>query len=530
VGDIGSGYDRSMATVFGNGTILTMNPALPRADWLLVEGGTIAGVGLGKAPAAADSFDLEGACLLPGFQDAHVHPPKAGMAMNQCYLHEVEPSSYLDTIRDYVLDNPDEPWVLGGGWAMHDYPGGIALASVLDSVVADRPALLHGAQGHGAWVNSRALELAGIDSSTPDPADGRIERLPDGTPSGTLQEGAVDLVARLTPPVTVAALRAGIISAQRYLTGLGITAWQDAWVTDIDQQAYLEADLAGELRVTAIGALWWDRGRDLDQIDELIARSRDSSPRFRPRSVKLMVDGVCENGTAAMLQPYEHSHDRGISFIEREVLLQAVPRLMAAGLQPHFHAIGDRAIRDSLDAVQAGRPQDIATTRPHIAHIQVIDPADVPRFAQLGVAANAQTLWACNDGCMVDLTAPRLGARASLQYPFRSLIDSGAHFGMGSDWSVSTADPFAQMAVATTRRDSPSAEPFVPAEAISRLEALRGFTVGSAWINHREADSGTLEAGKRADLVVAGEDPLQAADLASVAVVATFIGGEQLSF
>jgi predicted amidohydrolase YtcJ len=502
-----------------------MNPALPRADWLVADGGMITGVGLGKAPSAAESYDLDGGCLLPGFQDAHVHPPKAGVVMNQCDLHDAEPADYLDIIRNYVRDNPDEPWVLGGGWAMHDYPGGIALAGVLDTVVADRPALLHGSEGHGAWVNTRALELARIDAATPDPVDGRIERLPDGSPSGTLQEGAVDLVERLAPPVTIEQLRAGIMSAQRYLTGLGITAWQDAWVTEPDQRAYLEADAAGELQATAIGALWWDRERGLEQIDELIARSRRDSPRFRPRAVKLMVDGVCENGTAAMLQPYAGSRDRGITFIDREILIEAVPRLMAAGLQPHFHAIGDRAIRDSLDAVEAGEPRHIAATRPHISHIQVIDPDDVPRFGAIGVAANAQAFWACNDGCMVELTVPRLGARANQQYPFRSLIDTGSRLVCGSDWAVSTADPFAQMAVATTRREEPNAAPFVPAQAISRVEALQGFTTGSAWINHREQESGTLESGKRADLVVASEDPLRAADLGAVFAVATFIDG-----
>lgn len=514
-----------MATVFTNGPIITLESSLPEADWLAVEGGQITGVGLGNPPTAADSYDLAGCCLLPGFQDAHVHPPIGGLAMNRCDLHEVDPGDYLDTISSYAASHPDEPWILGGGWAMHDFAGGIALAAVLDAVVPDRPVLLHGTEGHGAWANTKALRLGSIDSATPDPDDGRIERFADGAPNGTLQEGAVALVERVIPPVSITDLRDGITSARRYLTGLGITAWQDAWVTPEAQAAYLALDRAGELRATVVGALWWDRDRGIEQLDEIIERSRQGSSRFLPQAVKLMVDGVCENGTAAMLAPYSGSDDRGIQFIDREILLEAVPQIMAAGLQPHFHAIGDRAIRDSLDAVAAGDPGDVAATRPHIAHIQVIDPQDVPRFGQLGVTANAQALWACNDGCMLDLTAPRLGERTLLQYPFRSLIDGGAYFACGSDWSVSTADPFAQMAVATTRRDNSAAEPFVPEQAVTRAEALHAFTMGSARVNHRETESGSLTAGKVADMVVASENPLTAPDLAAVAAEATFISG-----
>jgi predicted amidohydrolase YtcJ len=281
-----------VATVFTNGPILTMESSLPMADWLVVDGGRITGVGLGDPPVAPDRYDLAGRCLLPGFQDAHVHPPIGGLAMNRCDIHEVEPAQYLDTIAAYAASHPNEEWILGGGWAMHDFPGGLALASVLDSVVPDRPVLLHGSEGHGAWANTRALQLAGIDATTLDPQDGRIERFDDGSPNGTLQEGAVALVERVVPPTKVAELQAGIVSAQRYLTSLGITGWQDAWVTEEVQEAYLAIDRAGELRGTVIGSLWWDRERGVEQIDDLIERSHNRSAQFSPRSVKLMVDGV----------------------------------------------------------------------------------------------------------------------------------------------------------------------------------------------------------------------------------------------
>lgn len=513
-----------MATLFWNGSIVTMEPG-PDPDWLIVDGGRISGVGFGVPPVTQERVDLDGRCLLPGFQDAHVHPPIGGVHMNRCDLHEVAPERYLETIGNYAAAHPELPWILGGGWSMQDFPGGIAEAALLDTLVPDRPALLIGSEGHGAWVNSAALRAAGIDETTPDPVDGRIERDSDGKPIGTLQEGAVSLVEAAAPPTTVDELVSGIVAAQRYLLSLGITGLQDAWVTPKAHQAYLEADAAGELKVAVVGALWWDRDRGLDQIDELVGRSREGSEHFAPRAVKLMVDGVCENGTAALLEPYETGEGTGIQFIEREILLEAVPRLMAAGLQPHFHAIGDRAIRDALDAVAAGDEDDARRTRPHIAHIQLIHPDDVPRFAALGVTANAQPLWACNDDCMMQLTAPRLGDRTKLQYPFRSLIDAGARLAGGSDWSVSTPDVFAQMAVATTRRHTDDSDPFVPEQAITRQEALQAFTLGSAWVNHREGESGSLSAGKRADMVIVDDHPIHAENLGGISVEATYVGG-----
>jgi predicted amidohydrolase YtcJ len=239
-----------------------------------------------------------------------------------------------------------------------------------------------------------------------------------------------------------------------------------------------------------------------------------------------MVDGVVENGTGAMCSPYVGSTDRGLTFLPSDLLADVVPALMAAGLQPHFHAIGDCAIRSALDAVALGDRGDVVRTRPHIAHIHVVDPVDVPRFAELGVAANAQALWACNDATMVDLTIPRLGVeRAGWQYPFRSLLDAGATLAAGSDWSVSTPDPFAQMAVAVTRRTSEAPEPLHPDQGLTVEEALTAFTVGSAWVNHDEDRAGTIAPGKAADLVVASDDPFHVHDLATVRVEATFVGG-----
>jgi predicted amidohydrolase YtcJ len=248
-----------------------------------------------------------------------------------------------------------------------------------------------------------------------------------------------------------------------------------------------------------------------------------------------MLDGVLENFTGAMLGPYLDGHGaptdrRGLDFIDPVALREIVTQVDALGFQPHFHAIGDRAVRNALDAVAAARrtngPSD---TRPHVAHIQVIHPDDVPRFAELDVAANAQPFWACHETQMDVLTIPFLGPeRSGWQYPFGSLRRAGARLAMGSDWSVSTADPLREMEVAVTRvsdteRDG---DPFLPDERLSLHEAFEAFTAGSAWVNHLD-DTGTLKAGCLADLVVLDRDVFapDAVPLADARVLATWVEG-----
>ncbi len=517
-----------MPTVFTNGVIHSLDPNHSDPDWVMVDQGRIEAVGTGPPPPGTP-YDLAGRTLLPGFQDAHIHPPLGGLAMLRCDLHDVgEPAAYIDAIARYAATHPDQTWILGGGWTMESFPGGVARTELIDHVVPDRPVFLHSRDGHAAWVNTRALAQAGVTAATPDPPDGRIERDADGNPSGTLQEGAVALVGRHAPSDTVDDHVEGIRRAQEMLLGLGITAWQDAWVEQPTHEAYRRLDADGGLTARVVGAQWWDRHRGTDQLEELLRRAVEPTVRYQPTAIKLMVDGVCENGTAALQAPYAGTvDDVGLTFIPPEVLVEAVPAIMAAGVQPHFHAIGDRAIRDALDAVAAGDPADAARVRPQIAHIQVINDADVPRFAELGVVANAQALWACNDACMLQLTAPRLGPeRTGWQYRFRDLLAGAARLAFGSDWPVSTADPFEQMAVAVTRQEAPEDEPFLPDQALGPAEVLYGFTMGSAYVNHRDDTSGSITPGKVADLVVATADPLVEKDIGSISVDATFVDGE----
>ncbi|MFJ1876527.1 amidohydrolase [Streptomyces sp. KS_5] len=533
--------------LFIGGPVLT--PEGRTATAVAVTGDRITAVGREEvhdlAGPRTEVVDLAGRLLLPGFQDAHVHPVPAGLELTQCDLTGTRTADEtFAAVRAYADAHPEQEWITGGGWSMEAFEGGTPTKELLDSVVPDRPVYLPNRDHHGAWVNSRALALAGITRDTPDPADGRIERDASGEPSGTLQEGAMQLVGRLTPPATQADRVAALLHAQRHLHALGITAWQDALVGDFlgmdnPAQAYLTAARDGSLTARVVGALWWDRERGSEQIPELAERREAlSHGRFRATSVKLMLDGVAETGTAALVDPYLDkcgcaTANRGTSFIDPEQLPKYVTELDALGFQCHFHALGDRAVRDALDAIEAARaangPSD---TRPHLAHLQVIQPADVPRFARLGAIANIQPLWAAHEPQMDELTIPFLGPeRATWQYPFGALLRSGARLAAGSDWPVSSPDPLHGVHVAVNRvtPDADDAQVFLPGERIGLAEALTAYTAGSAHVNHLD-DTGEVRAGALADLVVLDRDPFDgpAEAIAQTRVARTYVGGAQV--
>lgn len=537
--------DRPADLVLRGGAIATMDAARTLA--------TAVAVGEGRIVAVAGDdgvrdwigprtrvVELRGRSVTPGFGDAHVHPVSAGMGRLRCDLSGARGlDTYLELISTYATTHPGEAWIRGDGWSMSDFPGGIPRRGDLDGVVPERPVYLESRDGHTAWVNSKALELAGVSAETPDPEDGRIERDPDGRPGGALQEGAADLVGRLLPADTPEELVAGLRLAQAELHSLGITTWQDAIVTpEREEIAYTTLAGRGELTARVVGSLWWDRARGAEQIEELVERrARTAIGRYAPTSVKLMLDGVLENGTGALLEPYLDdaggpTRNRGLSMIEPEALKGYVVSLDVLGFQPHFHAIGDRAVREALDAIEAARRANgRSDTRPHIAHIQVIHPDDIGRFHALGVIANAQPYWACHEAQMDELTIPRLGPpRTGWQYPFASLLAAGTTLAMGSDWAVSTADPLLQMEVAVTRVSDEhrgARPPFLPAERLDLVDALAAFTSGTARVNHLEHETGSIEVGKAADLVVLDRDLFDggAGEIGEARVAATFVDG-----
>jgi hypothetical protein len=347
-------------------------------------------------------------------------------------------------------------------------------------------------------------------------------------------------VERLMPPTTEDEWAEGLRIGQAYLHSLGITAWQDAIVHPNDLATYRRAAAEGWLTARVEAALWWERERGDEQIEEFAAASRAlaaDAGRLRANSVKLMVDGVLETFTGSMLEPYlgpdgRPTANRGIDFLDPAALGGHVARIDAAGLQPHFHAIGDRAVRNALDAVAAARAANgRSDTRPHISHIQVIHPADIPRFAALDVVANAQPLWACHETNMDELTIPFLGPeRSRWQYPFGSLLRAGARLAMGSDWSVSSPNPLEEIEVAVTRVAPESrgrARAFFPDERLTLEEAIAAFTIGSAFVNHLDAETGSITIGKLADFAVVDRDVFdrESGAIGEARVIATFVGG-----
>lgn len=483
--------------------------------------------------SGTEVIDLEGCLATPGFTDAHVHTATSGL--EQLRLNFDGCASAADAfaaIARYVAENPDEPWIIGGGWSQAWFDRGCPDARSLDALVGHRPALITNADGHGAWASRRALEIAGLTAATPDPVDGRIERLPDGSPQGTLHEGAKKLVQRHAPEDTVEDFERGLLRGQEEMLRYGITGWQEAAVFPEVQEAYLRAASAGNLLGDAVAALWWDRERGLDQVHDLVARRERSGPGFRPTSVKLMLDGVAENFTASVLDPYldgsgNTTDNRGIDFIDPVELEEIVTILDRHAFQCHFHAVGDGAVRSALDALEAAREANgPSTNRHHIAHIQFVHPDDVPRFARLGAIANCQPLWAMNDDYQIDLTRPFITPeRDSWQYPFGSLLRAGAALGMGSDWNVSTANVMEEIDVAINRAGPDGGEPLGPEEALTPIEALTAFTLGSAYINTSERDRGSLAVGKLADVVVLDRDPLVSGDFSDTTVSMTFVRG-----
>ena len=533
--------------LFCGGAVFDGAGFLPAGSRVRVRGGRIAEVGPSLAAGRADVVDLDGGTLLPGFIDAHVHPVFAGDQLRRCDLTGATAvSDYLDLVAAYVRDHPGDGWVTGGGWSMEAFPGGIASAEQLEAVAPDRPVYLTNRDGHGAWVNKVAMRLAGIDASTLDPADGRIERDAAGEPVGMLQEGAAGLVSRLLPVPSDEDWYAALLAGQSRLLSFGITGWQDAIVGPVhgsrDQlPAYLRAAQDGSLLANVVGALWWDRDRGLDQLSELVSRrSTGRGGRFRPTTVKMMLDGVAENHTAAMLEPYLDSCGcqtdvDGLDFIDPSRLAEYVTALDREGFQVHFHALGDRAVRLALDAVAAARQTNGDTVnRHHLAHLQVVHPADIARFAEVSATANIQPLWAVHEPQMDELTIPFLGERrASWQYPFRSLQDAGASLCAGSDWPVSSPDPLLGAHVAVTRT-APGADqtggpgPFLPEQRIDLASILAAYTSGSAWVNGLESVTGAVRPGLDADFAVVNADlsAIAGHEIGSAAVTQTWIRGQ----
>ena len=527
--------------VYHTGKIYTVNPEQPWAQAVAIRGDKISFVGSDDAVRAhigpaTKTYDLHGRLMLPGFQDAHIHPVYGALEVLACDL------AGLDSIEGYRAAIPacaeaqaDKEWITGGGWSMPVFgPGARASKDILDELIPDRPVYLRSADGHTGWANSTALKKAGIDRNTPDPVDGIIDRDPEtGEAIGSLQEGAMRLVQTHIPVPSLAERLTALEYARDMLHGYGITSVQEAYAFAEDLETYETLDKQGKLNLRVVTALLWDNEQTEEQLQTLLERRKQySRGNIRAMSVKIFVDGVMENYTAVMLDPYlVESGTRGIPMIEPDYMRDAVTLLDAEGFQVHFHALGDGAVRYALDAIEAARESNgDSDRRHHLSHLQVIHPDDIPRFAELGAVANFQPAWAYADDYVVELTLPFIKPEvAKWMYPIRSVLDAGGKVAFGSDWTVSTADPFYQIETALTRVDAEShaTDPLNPEQAITLEQAVEAFTSGSAWVNHQESETGSIEKGKLADLTVLDQnlfeiDPEQISD---TKVLLTLFGG-----
>jgi len=529
--------------VLRHGSVYVGDAAGTRAESLAIRGGVIAYVGDERGVEAFIGPDtrvheLAGKLVLPGFHDAHVHPLAAGLEALRCRLGGITELGKLEArIRECAAAQATRAWVEGGGWELPVFPNASPSKELLDRWVPDRPALFGSADGHSAWANSRALAAAGITRATRDPANGRIESDPrTGEPSGTLREAAIALVAHAAPQPTAEELSAGLRRGLEELAKVGVVCAHEANATPAYWDAYLAWESSGARgpRVRAALAL----PADYAAVDPLpafdAARKRAHGERLRAHAVKLFLDGVIEAQTAALLEPYVGSDDRGPANFTPEALDALVGRLDAAGLQVHMHAIGDRAARMGLDAVARARAANGARDARHtIAHLEVVSADDLPRFAPLGVVPNVQALWAQADPYITELTIPKLGDTRSLDlYPIGSLFAESPVVAAGSDWPVTSANPLAAIEVGVTRRaeDSGTGPGWLPEQRASLVQMIAAYTRGGAWLDFEERERGTLEAGKRADLVVLDRDPfaLSPEQISDARVLETIADGETI--
>ncbi|MGN7800477.1 amidohydrolase [Leifsonia sp. 22587] len=532
-------------TVFTNGTILSSYRAdAAEHDAVAVEDGRIVAVGedaQARRSSADETVDLEGGVLASAFGDGHAHPLQGGLEQ---LGPQVRACASVDEIvacvKEWADAHPEQEWIYGGSYDATLAPDGMFDARWLDAAVPDRPVVLRAWDYHTVWVNSEALRRAGIDAATPEPALGRIPRRADGSPLGILQEpGAVDLLLPAEPGRTHEERVEALRLATADYAALGIAWVQDAWVEPAEVEAYLDAAARGFLSTRVNLALRADPVSWRDQVPGFVESRRRveelGDPLLTARTVKVFVDGVIENHTAAMLDDYvDTPGDRGLPNWDARELAAAAVTFDKLGFQLHLHAIGDAAARTALDVFEeverVNGPRD---RRPVIAHVQVVDPVDLPRFERLGVVANFEPLWAQLDPMMLDLTLPRLGPeRERLQYPIRTLLESGA-VSFGSDWPVSSADWRPGVATAVTRQtdDRVPAAGWIPAERIPLTDALEAYSSGVAHQAFARTQRGELRPGSAPDLVWLDTDPrhVEPHDLRSVRVLGTWVDGVRRS-
>ena len=514
-----------------------------RTEAILIEDGRVLAHGAAAKEAGADqTIDLAGGFVMPAFADGHAHPLFAGREAQGPKVNGLQSvAEIVAEVKRFAEASPDSKWIIGGAYEAAIVERGDFDSHWLDEAVTDRPVLLHAVDHHTIWVNSKALEIAGITSATKDPDGGTIARRADGSPKGTLREpAAMDLISKLAPERTLQdELNAIAWASDQYLAA-GVTSTMDAWVEDGMTEIYIEAAKTGHLKVDlnltflAQPEKWRSRVNYYNEMRALV-EALPIEAGLTAKSVKFIGDGALSAGTAAILEPYlDDPTSKGLLIWSDTEMIEAAITFDQEGLQLHIHAIGDAAVRQALDAIEAVIASNPSwDRRPVITHAQLIDPLDLPRFAALGVIANFQPLWTYLDPMNKELILPRIGeTRNNQQYQIRKVIDSGAKLSFGSDWPITDFTPLVALAV-PVHRQSPDRQPpqgWSIEQAITIEESLHFYTAAVAHQLFREADFGTLEVGKVADFIVLDRNPIETDphEVRDIKVLATYRRGQKV--
>jgi len=472
-----------------------------------------------KEFTAETTIDLNGAFVIPAFLDGHAHPIFAGREAAGPKINGINSIEEIKAqVKAFAQANPTTPWIIGGAYEAAIIEGGDFDATWLDEVVSDRPVVLHAVDHHTIWVNSKAIEVAGITSATKDPQGGTIARHSDGSAKGTLREpSAMALVLNHAPTNTIESDIAAITYACAEYRKVGVIAAIDSWCEKDMARAYIAAaktnqlTIAFNLSLLATPTTWSGDIDDFNEIREQCLKL-DNPSQLQANSIKFLLDGALSAGTAHLTQPYlDDPSSCGIAIWNDDELLNALVAYDALRYQVHLHAIGDAAVKQALDAIEAMQrinpPWD---RRPVIVHAQLVRDEDLSRFAQLGVIANIQPLWCYMDPMNKELIAPRIGhERNNQQYRLRSMLKAGAMIAFGSDWPVTSHIPMQAISVPVTRTNAADgvSEAWVIEEALTMDESLTFYTKNAAYQLFRENEFGTLEVGRRAAFLVLDSDP-----------------------
>ena len=501
----------------------TMNSNQPWAEAVAVKNNKIIFVGNKKETLlykneSTHLIENPNGMVLPGFIDSHVHLLWGGIEMSECYLHNLQTEEEIyNTIKAYIKRNPNIEWIRGSGWLLPVFPNGNPLKEWLDKINVDKPIYLLSADGHSAWVNSKALDLAGINEKTQDPPNGVIERYPNSRePSGILREDAMALVHSLLPPYKKSQFDRALEISVKEANKFGITTILDAGTEAYPARktipgvfdgldAYREASKNNDISIRVASSQYAHPEHWRDDL-EILKKRRFQNEFGSMNIVKIFIDGVIEGGTAALIEPYLGTDNYGILIWNPDTLNKAVSEYEKAGFQVHVHATGDRGIRYSLDAFEYARKYTgFVDPRHIICHTQLVHPDDIGRFGTLNVISSFQALWAYPDKYINDLTLPRLGKpRSDWNYPINSIIKAGGRIAGGSDWTVSSLNPLDAIEVAITRKEpgNKNGEALIPEEAVTLETILNAYTLGGAYSLYIEDKVGSIEVDKLADIVI----------------------------